>query len=250
MLEAIRSGGTKPPFFMVHGLHGVMPLGHALERALDRDRPIYGLHAQGIVGAEPPEERIEDMLRGYLAEIRRARPEGPYVLGGICAGGLVAMALARALAAEGERVGTVILVDPPYVPHSLHPNNRTLNPKADRRVYQVAYADVEQVLRSHAARFHLPFETNDPAQLRRAVEVGIAMVVAFCQYVPPRFEGPTEFIISAERAIAHFHPDSPWKDIVAQPGPVHVLPGRHQDLYREHLDHTLGLVRFALDAAL
>ena len=249
MFETIRSEGAKPPFFMVHGIHGVMPLAHALKGALDHDRPIYALHARGIVGTEPPHERIEDMLSGYLAQIRAARPGGPYVLGGICAGGLVAMALARVLTAEGERVGTVILVDPPPVPHSLNPSNRALNPKADRRVYQIAYADVEQVLRGHASRFHLPFETNDSAQLRQAVEVGIATVIAFCRYVPPRFDGPTEFIISAERAIAHFHPEGPWKHIVPGRSRYHVMPGGHHEIFRDHLDETLRLVRFALDSA-
>jgi thioesterase domain-containing protein len=249
MLETIRSAGAKPPFFIVHGLHGVMPVPQTLEEVLGPDRPIYAVHARGMVGTEPPLERLEDMLGDYLAQIREARPGGPYVLAGICAGGFVAMELARALTAAGELVGTVILLDPPLVPHSHYPLNRTADPKRDRRIYRQACADVEPMLRRLASRFDLPFDAEDPAQLRRAIDVAIATHVAFYRYVPPPYGGPTEFIISAERARGHFHPEGPWKTIVARPGRFHVIPGRHYEFFFDHLDDVLGTVRSALDRA-
>jgi len=187
------------------------------------------------------------MLRGYLAEIRSVRPHGPYVLGGACAGTLVAMELARALAVEGEHVGPVILVDPP--PALAPPAFRNLDPLGDRAVYQHLYASVEQAFRSFAERFgQLPFDVNDPAQLHRAIEVGIGTVVMFSRYVPPRFDGVTECIVSAERAAGHFHPEGLWKHIVARPGRVHVIPGNHVELFYKYLDEVLRLVRFALEA--
>jgi thioesterase domain-containing protein len=249
MFETIRSAGVKPPFFIVHGLHGVMPLPHDLEGALGRDRPIYALHARGIVGTEPPHESVEDMVSGYFAQIREARPSGPYVLAGICAGAFVAMELARALTAAGEFVGTVILLDPPAVPHSHYPLSRTVNPKTDRRIYRQACADVEPMLRKLAARFDLPFDANDAAQLRRAIDVAIATHLAFYRYVPPPYDGPTEFIISAGRARGHLRPEGPWKNIVARPGRFHIIPGRHYEFFFDHLDEVLRLVGSALDRA-
>src|SRR5258708_35242065 len=136
------------------------------------------------------------------------------------------MELARALAAEGERVGPVVLVDPPSAPGSQVPAFRNPDPTGDRGVYQHLYVSVEQAFRSFAERFgDQPFNVNDPAQLHRAIEVGVGMLVMFSRYVPPRFEGRTECIVSAERALGHFHPDGPWKHIVARPGRVHVIPG-------------------------
>lgn len=247
MLEAIRSDGAKPPFFIVHGLHGFVPMLPAMEKFIDRDRPIYALHARGIVGAEPPHERVEDMIGEYLAQIRAARPSGPYVLSGMCAGGLIAMELARALTAAGEDVGPVTLVDPPLVPHSESALNRAADPKNDPVLYQHAYADVEQMLQKFAARFVLPFDMSDPAQLRQAIEVGIATHVAFYRYVPPRYDGPTEFIISADRAFGHFHPMSPWRKIVARPGRFYVVPGKHEELFLNRLDDVSRLLRFAVN---
>src|SRR5579872_2966861 len=226
-----------------------MPIGRALDRALDRDRPLYALHATGIAGTEPPHERMEDALNGYLAEIRAVRPRGPYVLGGICAGSFVAMGLARALAEAGERVGAAILVDPPPVPFYQLPGHRDIDLKADRRVYQQLAGNVEQTFRLVARQFELPFDVSDPVQLQRAIEVGVTMAMNFGRYVPPPFDGPTEFIISDERAFSHFHPQGPWKSIVTRPGRFHVIPGRHSEFFYSNLDEILRLVQFALDSA-
>ena len=225
-----------------------MPLPDALEEAFP-DRPIYVLHARGIVGTEPPRDRIEDMASAYLAEIREVRPAGPYILCGICAGAFVAMELARTLKAAGELVGTVILLDPPAVPHSHYEQNRTADPKTDRRLYQQACADVEPMLRTLAEHFDVPYDANDPAQLRRAIDVAIATHVAFYRYVPPPYEGPTEFIVSTERSRSHSHPQGPWKHIVPRPGRFHIIPGGHNEFFLEHLGRVLRLVRSALDRA-
>jgi len=250
MLQPVRAEGSKPPFFIVHGLHGVMPLVQPLRRIIDRDRPIYALHARGIDGSRPPPERMEDLLGDYLTEIRAVQPRGPYVVGGICAGGLVAMELARSLRLQGEKVGTAVLVDPPLIPFYQVPGNRTLNPKEDPRLHQHLYKNVEQILREFVQRFgELPFEASVPAKFNHAVELGIAMVVIFGRYVPPPFEGPTEFIISADRAFGHFHPEGPWKKIVAKPGRFHVVPCGHNELFYDHLDQVLRLTEFALDSA-
>lgn len=249
MLETVRSGGTKPPFFMVHGLQGVMPLSRALDRALDRDRPVYALHTCGIAGSEPAHERMEDALDQYLTEIRAARPGGPYVLGGMCGGAIIAMELARALTAAGEHTGSVILVDPPLVRAHQRADRREMNPKTDRGLYQHMRAGVEQTLREFARHFDMPFDVRDPAQLRQAIEAGVTTVAAICRYISRPFDGPTEFIISHESAFGYFHPNGPWKDALTRPGRFHVIPGRHSELFYDRLDETLDLIQFAVDSA-
>ena len=235
---------------MVHGLLGIMPIAGAVARVLDQGRPLYVLLARGLDGTESPHEHMKDMLDSYLAEIRAARGEGPYILGGICVGGLIAMELARALSAAGNRVGSVVLLDPPESPFP-HPAFRNVDPKADRRVYQTLYANVQQTLLGFAKQFNeASFYTKDPVQLQRTVKVGIAMLEMFRPHIWSPFDGPTEFIISAERALSHFHPESPWRSVVAKPGRIHVIPGSHLDLYAHRLNEALRLVGFALDSAL
>ncbi len=251
MLQAIRPDGARPPFFMVHGLHGVMTMSEEMAGALDPDRPLFALHACGISGTEAPHERMEDLLAAYLSQIRAARPRGPYIVGGMCGGGFIALEVARALTLQGERVGSVILVDPPLVPPSHARANRTLDPKADPIAFRQLYTNVEQMLRKLAYHFHeLPFDVNDPARFEQAIKTGIALLVMLGRYVPPRFDGRTEFIICAERAFGHFHPEGPWRNIVPKPGRFHVVPGNHDELLLERLAEVLRLVQFALDAAL
>ncbi|AHG93595.1 amino acid adenylation domain protein (plasmid) [Gemmatirosa kalamazoonensis] len=61
-------------------------------------------------GTEAP-ATIEAMARRHVAELRRVRPHGPYLVGGFCVGGLVAYEIAQQLAAAGERVELLVLVD-------------------------------------------------------------------------------------------------------------------------------------------
>src|SRR5262249_33350040 len=247
MLLPIRTSGNRPPFFIAHGLHGVMPIGSLMSATLGPDQPLYVLNARGIDGRDPPHERVEDMIDAYLGEIRAARPSGPYVVGGMCAGGFLAMGLARALASQGERVGTVILIDPPLVPFSVSAL-RNVDPK-DPSIHRQLYENTENALRRYAERYDmLPYDARDPVKMRAAIDAGIATTVMFYRYVPPAFEGPTEFIISAERAFAHFHPKGPWKSVVPKPGRFHVIPGSHDEFFFTHLDAVNQLVLFSLDS--
>ncbi|KAE8341143.1 hypothetical protein BDV24DRAFT_151339 [Aspergillus arachidicola] len=56
---------------------------------------------------------LGDLIKGYLNELRRRRPTGPYHLGGWSAGGILAYRLAQILGDEGEEVHSLILIDSP-----------------------------------------------------------------------------------------------------------------------------------------
>jgi thioesterase domain-containing protein len=54
---------------------------------------------------------IEEMAGHYLREIRKRQPRGPYFLGGLCAGGLIAFEVARQLEAQGEDIRSLALFE-------------------------------------------------------------------------------------------------------------------------------------------
>ncbi|KAG9635924.1 polyketide synthase, partial [Aureobasidium melanogenum] len=56
---------------------------------------------------------IETVSLLYLAEIKRRQPQGPYIIGGWSAGGVIAYAVAQALLANGEEVERLLLLDSP-----------------------------------------------------------------------------------------------------------------------------------------
>ncbi len=85
-LVTIQPKGKRPPFFCIHGAGGNVLIYRELSKYLGEDQPFYGLQSQGLDGDSEPLTRIEDMAASYVREIRRAQPEGPYYLGGYCAG--------------------------------------------------------------------------------------------------------------------------------------------------------------------
>ena len=83
-------------------------VGPQFARMLGPDQPVYGINANGL-------DRVSDMVVAYLQEIRQTRSEGRVRIGGMCAGCMVAIEVARKLQDEGRQTGPVILVDPPVL---------------------------------------------------------------------------------------------------------------------------------------
>ncbi len=109
-LVPIQTGGSKLPFFCVHGAHGTVVRFHDLARYLGPDQPFYGLQAQGLDPRNPCHTRAEEMASHYVKEMRGLRPEGPYFIGGYSFGGMIAFEMAQQLAAQGQE-GVVFLFD-------------------------------------------------------------------------------------------------------------------------------------------
>jgi aspartate racemase len=110
-LVAIQPHGSAPPLYLVHGVGGNIVGYAALARHLGPDQPVYGLQSWGLSGRHTPHARIEEMATHYLAEISALQPQGPYFLGGLSFGGLVAFEMAQQLHAQGRPVGLVALLD-------------------------------------------------------------------------------------------------------------------------------------------
>ena len=110
-LVPIRSGGSKPPMFLIHGAGGNVLLYRQLGRHLGHDQPVYGLQAKGLDGKGDLNTRIEEMAVCYLEQIISKQPAGPYFLGGYCVGGTIAFEIAQQLHNMGKKVGLVAMLE-------------------------------------------------------------------------------------------------------------------------------------------
>ena len=106
----IRSGTGNHPIFFVHDGLGEVMLYRSLALLLDHEHPIYGL--------EPEQEHgrlvnttITTMATAKVDRIRSVQPNGPYLLAGLCAGGVIAFEIARQLEDAGEHVLFVGMID-------------------------------------------------------------------------------------------------------------------------------------------
>jgi thioesterase domain-containing protein/aryl carrier-like protein len=112
-LVAIQPGGTRPPFFCVHGGAGTVLHLRPLARALGPDQPFLGLQAPGLLGHGTPLPDVAAMARRYVDEVRAVQPTGPYLLGGYCFGSIVAHEMVRQLHAAGEETAVLVVFNGP-----------------------------------------------------------------------------------------------------------------------------------------
>lgn len=188
-LVALRSGGSRPPFFCVHPWGGHVFCYAEVAAALAPDIPFYGLQARGLDGDEAPDLTLGSMAAHYVSEIRSVQPTGPYYLGGFCFGGLVAMEMAQMLTRAGEAVGLLALMDtaiPPRLPARVVKLGERVV-RSRHPVTTLAAAAKAAVLRSVtsvSARAPLVSEAAElPPSLRRVWHV---MHTIRAGYRPPR----------------------------------------------------------------
>ena len=110
-LVMIKSGGLKQPLFLIHDGDGETILYLNLARHLDSDRSVYGLQPYGQESFPILHTRISDMAAYYVEKMRTIQPKGPYLVGGLCAGGVLAFEIACQLQAQGEEIAIVALLD-------------------------------------------------------------------------------------------------------------------------------------------
>ena len=124
---AIQTGTSTTPFFQFHArghrpplyfFNGDPVLGHSrLRRMVELfgpDHPIISIDPHGLRG-EPIPPTIEEMAADRVPVILEMQASGPFLLGGLCNGAMVAFEAARLLMAAGHKVDMVAMIDPPTV---------------------------------------------------------------------------------------------------------------------------------------
>ena len=103
--------GNKTPVFLIHGAEGNILLYKNLIKYLEVDRPVYGLQSQGLDGKSPLLNDVKEMAQKYIMEIKGIQPDGPYLLGGYCLGGVIAYEIAQQLTGSGDVVDMVAMIE-------------------------------------------------------------------------------------------------------------------------------------------
>jgi thioesterase domain-containing protein len=219
-LVPIQPQGSNPPLFCLPGNLGnvFLDLGD-LAPYLGPEQPIYGLQD----GIQNPSQ-IHALAAHYIDEIRSLQPEGPYLLAGICSGGVVAFEMAQQLRAQAQEVALLALVEPTAPSH----------PGWGRYV-----AAIFSILRSavqrltHHSRVFLQnasTERGTYAQLKAKV---IANMWAVAQYVPHPYPGRIALFL-AEDSSASGSPDARinWGEMAGDGMEVHTVPGSHEAITR------------------
>jgi aspartate racemase len=265
-LVAIRPTGTKRPIFCAHPAGGNVICYADLARHMDKDQPFYALQSPGMDGKQKPFESVEEMATCYVEAIRQVQPEGPYLLGGWCFGGIVAFEIAQQLRRQGQEVPFLILLDT-YAPLPLAQQQgidhakvvswfardtaagfgkSLLIPAEElRRIpepEQLQYA----LGRLQAAAVIAP-DTN-VEQMRRYMDVYLANVKAMGKYEPEPYPDAVT-LLRAEEAL-RIDGTLGWSRHVKQPITIHNVPGNHVSMILEpHVKTLAGQLDACLDEA-
>jgi thioesterase domain-containing protein len=186
VLVPLRRRGGAPPLFLVHGRLGQALVSPHFLRLLGTDQPVWAFQARGLDGLHEPHSTIEAMAADYVNEMRKQRPEGPYFLGALCAGALIAIAMARMLRDAGEAVLPLLLLDPPERPF----------PMADSRMTEQGL-QARLGLRQALGRIDAPIV--DAVYARASVRAARAFEHAIRTHHAQPYDGPVCMLCSHDR---------------------------------------------------
>ena len=239
----IKKGGSRRPFFCVHGAGGNLLNFRDFAERLSPEQPVYGLEARGVDGQLPPAESIEEMADLYLDAMRRQQPHGPYILGGYSGGGVVAIDMARKLVAAGERVEEVLLLD------TFHPSAaaRDLGWREELRGFSVhgirylwlaisAIVTRKTIWARRNRRLQACLSKGEPVPHElREWHLVTSFIAALRRHVPTRYAGKVTLFRAEEIAnvYAHVGPRLGWDEATIPDMDVTTVPGGHDSLVRE-----------------
>ncbi|NEQ43669.1 MAG: alpha/beta fold hydrolase [Leptolyngbya sp. SIOISBB] len=124
-LVPIQTQGTCSPLFFHGGAADALTWAN-FARQLGPDQPFYALERPDLNGPTLEDDSVETLATLAIADIRTVQPHGPYYLAGHCFGGMVMLAVAHRLRAEGETVALLALVDA-YAPEAIAPQPKVPN---------------------------------------------------------------------------------------------------------------------------
>jgi amino acid adenylation domain-containing protein len=254
-LVAVQPGGSKPPLFLIHSHGGNVLEYYPLATHLGKDQPVFALQARGLDGNIEKNQTLEQMASAYLQEIRSLQPEGPYLLGGFCFGGLVALEAAQQLQSAGQKVGLVVMIQTthpasqPFLPGSgsanrwWHRTTKRIDLEREnlshrgsgyfgdriRRTWDVMRARTQIAMDKGASNGH---QQKSMAYILEIL--GIEHDRAFDNYVPRPYHGDV-LLFRASKQLPGMISDSSlgWRPVIKGNLKICELPGHQQNILIE-----------------
>jgi len=233
------SGHT--PFFLLHSAPGDL-LGYSnLVHNLPSEQPVYGFQSLGLVDPNNVHSTIPEMAAYYVSVLREFLPNGPYLLGGWCYGGYVAMEMARQLMDQGCTVKLLAMIDAWAYP----PAERRIA-FYWRRLQLVRLIGFRPWLTIILSRFRNFFhdEAADAANMLDGVQTTEGVLAnreevyrrnreAALRYNPRFYPGHVALFRSDELA-SWFLPDMTMEwAVLTEEQDIYLVPGAHRGMLRE-----------------
>jgi len=225
-----------------------------------------------LEGEQEPLTQVEEMAAHHVREIRRVQPAGPYFLGGLSLGGLVAFEIAQQLHSQEQTVALLVLLDT-HRPtrhrlvyawrHRLrrlfieecfgrlvfHGRNFLQLGAAQRSTY--AREKTRRLGKRIAAKLRLDHQ-GIQAHLgdSYAVKVRKANIQAAQEYRPDPYRGTITLLMTSDSPGRKQDGRRGWGQLALGGLDVHVVPGDHSTMISEtHIDALTTRLRDCLQRA-
>lgn len=160
----VQTRGDKPPFFGVHAHEGGVLFWRDIVSHLPEDQPFYALQARGVDGLATPLNRVPDMARLYIQELRKVQPHGPYFIGGYSLGGEVAFEMGQQLVRDGEKVDLLAMLDTRNPTRTIRPMVRVDGNSLAAELAAPPPSDPRSIIRQKLTGHLLRLSTLSPKQ--------------------------------------------------------------------------------------
>ncbi|MEV5602749.1 non-ribosomal peptide synthase/polyketide synthase [Streptomyces sp. NPDC052299] len=235
----LRSTGTETPLFCVHPGGGISWSYSGLLGHIGPQHPVYAIQARGLGRPEPLPESYEEMAADYADHVQKIQPQGPYLLLGWSAGGLIAHALACELRARGERTALLAVLDA-YPVKDVRFEDEPVPTVRDVLVgvldvdpaelgdREITYAEVAEVLNRRGSAL----AGLNERQVEVIVDIMINNAKLAVDFVPGRHDGDLLLFNSTiDRAQDDAGPDV-WRPYVTGRIESHEITTRHDQMTR------------------
>jgi amino acid adenylation domain-containing protein len=234
--------GSRIPFFLVAGFMDADDTLRVLSRLIPHlglDQPVYGFQPRWLDGRSERYSGVEEVASEFLAELRTVQPKGPYLLGGDCAGGVVALVMAEELLRQGEDVRLLVMFDThrPTVLRSLALDLYN----GWRRVKHIVNVIGQIIGASHPARMQLVRDlgrrklenvqanTGDEVAFNRVYRLRMDYMRTMYRHRLKKYPGQITLIVNEKQY--QLDKSMGWNGVASGGLEIHSTPGDHWSRY-------------------
>jgi thioesterase domain-containing protein/acyl carrier protein len=241
------------PFFFLGGNPTFRPLSQRLSEL--REFHSLGLR-MSLIAKLKDRGSLECIAEQFVQSIRERCPEGPYMLGGWCAHGLLAFETARQLQVQGQEVAQVLLlevVNPVRMKQYSGWKRSIARAQLKFHLLKFEYAYLQQLNLTQTRNYIAGRTAQKIARIKQSLRRVLKATTFYPEledpsagnpldvlyeasekYRPKPYSGPVTLIRSTERTFGFGHVlDLGWSEILGPNLEIRETPGNHYTIYME-----------------
>ena len=234
-LVPIQPHGENVPVFMVPPAGNTGIVFEEIAHRIGTDQPFYSFNPRGFDDRLTPQTSVEEIAEHYLAEMCQFHPNGPYIIGGNCLGGIIALEMAHQLLAQNKEVALLVILDsgipgsgPTWTNSVNKPLIKSLGAYLRRTVHYIFQEKLDKKIRAIFRDVVMQYNSLFDENARSMMKVYRAHVKAQGNYHALPFTGPS-ICIQSEESFLFSEKRKRWSELlngdvefVAIPGTTHL----------------------------